>query len=283
MLKGNKLLILLGVFLLALTACGGGGKGSSSSPSASAPESSQPAGSASPSASQPASPAANAEPLKIGVIFSFTGSLAPMSDSMKEGIELFLDQNNRTFAGHPVEIKYEDDEGNPQVGLRKYRQLVDNEKVDILIGTTNSAVLGALTGEIAKDKKLTIVSNAASNGTSWANKNDYIWRVSHSNWQNGHAGAKYYYDNVGKTAIYIGPDFPAGHEVGEAFQAAFEAAGGKVLKSQFPKLGTNDFATYLTDIAQTKPDFVFIFLPGTDGMRFAQQYKQFGLQGKIPP
>jgi len=280
MWKRKRLLVLLAALLLVLSACGGGG--SSSSPSPSSAPSGSPSDSGSSAAPSSAPQQATKEPLKIGVIFSFTGSLAPLSDAMKEGIDLYLEENNNVIAGHPVEVIYEDDEGDPQVGLRKYRSLVDSQKVDLLIGTTNSAVLGALMGEIVKDQIPLIISNAASVGVSWDNKNDYAWRTSFSNFQNGSAGGKYWAENLGKTAIYIGPDFPAGHEVDAAFRYAFEGAGGKVVKSLFPKLGTNDFATYITDIASTKPDFVFAFLPGTDGVRFHQQYKQFNLLGQIP-
>jgi branched-chain amino acid transport system substrate-binding protein len=281
MWKRKRLLLLLAALMLVLSACGGGSSSSSPSPSA-APSSSADSGASSAPGNAPETPAANKEPLKIGVIFSFTGSLAPLSDSMKEGIDLYLAENNNVIHGHPVQVIYEDDEGDPQVGLRKYRSLVDNQKVDLLIGTTNSAVLGALMGEIVKDQIPLIISNAASVGVSWDNKNDYAWRTSFSNFQNGSAGGKYWAENLGKTAIYIGPDFPAGHEVDAAFRYAFEGAGGKVVKSLFPKLGTNDFATYITEIASTKPDFVFAFLPGTDGVRFHQQYQQFNLQGQIP-
>lgn len=58
--------------------------------------------------------------------------------------------------------------------------------------------------------------------------------------------------------------------------------GGKVVKEIYPKLGTNDFATYLTDVAQVKPELVFTFMTGSDGIRFVQQYNDFGLKGKIP-
>lgn len=220
--------------------------------------------------------------IKIGVILSSTGTFAPLAESIKNGFNLYLEENDNKLGGKKVEIKFEDDEANPQVALRKYRQLVKNEKVDILVGPISSAVAYALRDEVEKDKIILIDANAAGNDLSWSKKSDYIYRLSFSNWQNGSSAGEYLAKNVGKTAVVIAPDYPAGKEVVSAFKEAFEAAGGKVVKEIYPKLGTNDFATYLTDVAQVKPELVFTFMAGSDGIRFVQQYNDFGLKGKIP-
>ncbi|KEF36610.1 amino acid/amide ABC transporter substrate-binding protein, HAAT family [Schinkia azotoformans MEV2011] len=226
--------------------------------------------------------ATEAETIKIGLILSTTGTFAPLSEGIKNGFELYLEQHDGMLGGKKVELKLEDDEANPQVALRKYRQLVHSEKVNFLVGPISSAVVYALRDEVEKDKIVLIDANAAGDDLAWAKKSDYVYRTSFSNWQNGHSTGAYLANNVGKTAIAIAPDYPAGKEVVRAFKAAFEEAGGKVVKESYPKLGTNDFATYITDAANTKPDLVYAFFAGSDGIRFVQQYKDFGLQGKIP-
>ncbi|BCJ88212.1 ABC transporter substrate-binding protein [Effusibacillus dendaii] len=248
--------LVLGMLMIFMTACGNTATNSGSS--------------------------ASSQPVKIGVILSFTGTFAPLSESIKNGMELYFEQHNNSISNQKVEIKYEDDEGNPQVALRKYRQLVDSQKVDMLVGPISTPVLYALRDQIEKDKIVLIDANAAADDMSWDKKSDYVYRVSFSNWQNGSAGAKYFAEHVGKKAFVAGPDYPAGHENAEAFKAAFKAAGGTVVEEAYPKLGTNDFAAYMTQIAKANPDFVYAFATGTDGIRFVQQYKQFGLAGKVP-
>ncbi|MEX2462594.1 MAG: ABC transporter substrate-binding protein [Paenibacillaceae bacterium] len=270
---------LLVAFMLFLTACGSNGAspGSQTSPQTSPQASSQASSQATPQASA----AANNEPIKIGVLLSFTGSFAPLAESIKNGIDIYFAQHNGMIGNHKVELKYEDDEGNPQVALRKYHQLVDSEKVDMLVGPISSAVVYALRDQIEKDKILLIDLNAAANDISWAKKSNYIYRIAMSNWQSGSSGAAYF-ATLGKKAFVIAPDYAAGHENADAFERAYKAAGGTVIQSVFPKLGTNDFATYLTQITEAKPDIVFAIETGTDGIRLLQQYKQFGLLGKIP-
>jgi branched-chain amino acid transport system substrate-binding protein len=222
------------------------------------------------------------KPIKIGAILSFSGTFAPLSESIKEGMELYFELQGNKIGNRPVTIKYEDDEANPQVALRKYQQLVDSEQSDILVGPISSAVVYALRDPIERDKKILIDANAAANDLSWDKKSDYIYRVSISNWQDGAPAAEYFFKNFGQKAYIIAPDYPAGHEVMDGFKYEFTKAGGQIIKEAWPKLGNNDYASYLTDIANTKPDFVFAFFSGADAIRFVQQYDQFGLKGKIP-
>ncbi|MCL6593623.1 MAG: ABC transporter substrate-binding protein [Alicyclobacillus sp.] len=219
---------------------------------------------------------------KVGVILSFSGTFAPLSESIRNGFNLYLQQHNNMLGNYKVEVKYEDDQADPQVALRKYRQLVDGDKVNVLLGPISSAVAYALRDQVDKDHMLLIDANAAANDLSWKQKSDYVYRVSFSNWQNGSNAAAYFEKNLGKKAITVASDYAAGKEEIAAFKAAYEKAGGTVVKEIYPKLGTTDFGAYLTDIANQKPDMVYCFLAGTDAINFVQQYKQFGLQGKIP-
>lgn len=222
------------------------------------------------------------EKIKIGILLSQTGTFAPLAESIKNGFDLYLEEHDNMLGGRNVEIVYEDDEANPQVALRKYNKLVTSDKVNLLVGPISSAVVYALRDQVEKDKIILIDANAAGNDLSWDQKSDYVYRLSFSNWQNGSSAASYIANNIGKNAIAIAPDYPAGKEVISAFKSAFEASGGTVVKEIYPELGTNDFATYMTEISQVKPDVVYTFMTGSDGIRFVQQYSDFGLKGKTP-
>lgn len=223
-----------------------------------------------------------AETIKIGFILSQTGTFAPLSEGIINGFNLYLDENDGMLGGKEVEIKVEDDEANPQVALRKYRQLVQSEKVDLLVGPISTSVVYALRDEVEKDKIILIDANAAGDDLAWSEKSDYVYRTSFSNWQNGSSTAEYLANNIGKRAIVLAPDYPAGEENIRAFKAAFEAAGGEVIKEFYPQLDTNDFSPYLQEASAEKPDLIYAFFTGSDGIRFVSQYKELGLQGKIP-
>ena len=70
----------------------------------------------------------------------------------------------------------EDGEGDPQVSLRKYRQVVLNNDVDFIIAGDSSAVPYALRDEIEKDPKIMFVPISAALDISWEQKSEYIFR-----------------------------------------------------------------------------------------------------------
>lgn len=221
------------------------------------------------------------KPLKVGVLASMSGPFANTGEGLKKGYELYLDMNNRMVGNRKVEMIYEDDEANPQVALRKLHKLIDQDKVDLITGFTISNTLYAVRDEIDSRKVPTIVTGAAGNAVNYGLKSDSIYRVSSSGWMLGYATGAYAL-KLGKKAYVISYDNPAGYEQVNALTAAMEAGGGQVLKVEYPKPGTSDFATIMTQIAQSKPDVVLNVAPGGDSMRFVMQFKEFGLKDKIP-
>ena len=250
---------LAGAALLGVAGCGGGGGGGG----------------------QGGGGGGGNEPLKIGALLSFTGVFATLGESIRNGFDLFLEENDGQLGGRPVEVLYEDDEGDPQVALRGYRQLVDRDRVNLLVTPISSTVALALVDQINRDRILTVNPNAAANALSLDKKSDYVYRVSYSNYQLGTPGAAYFAENVGKTAVALAPDYPAGRETLPAFVAAYEEAGGEVLQELFPPLNNADYATYLTQIQDAGPEIVWAFFAGADAVNFAKQYRQFGLGESI--
>jgi branched-chain amino acid transport system substrate-binding protein len=97
-----------------------------------------------------------------------------------------------------------------------------------------------------------------------------IFRSSFSNWQPGYAMGQAMAAKGHKTAVSITWKYAAGDEMARGFKEAFEKAGGKVVKELNLPFPNVEFQALLTEIAATKPDAVFSFLPGA------------GLKGRIP-
>lgn len=250
--------------LIFLTACGSKDSGSTTS------------------GSNNSAGADNSKPIKIGAMLTLSGPFASVGEGAKKGIDLYFETKNYTINNRKVEVIYEDDENNPQVALRKYRKLIDQDKVDVLLGESSSTTLYAIRDEVNNDKIPLIVSIAAGDAIAWGKKSDYIFRSTPSNNQLGSAAGPYAAKSIGKKAYVVSSDTPTGYEQAAAFKATFEANGGQVIKIDYPKPGTSDFATYMSQIAEAKPDLVYSFGGGIDGMRFAMQYKTFGLKDKYP-
>src|SRR5690348_18490167 len=82
--------------------------------------------------SQPA--AAQAGPIRIGFLTVRTGPLAAGGKQMEQGIQLFLKEHNNTIAGRKVELIFADTGGNPAGAKTKTQELVERDKVHVVIG-----------------------------------------------------------------------------------------------------------------------------------------------------
>src|SRR6267143_537145 len=79
----------------------------------------------------------------------------------------------------------------------------------------------------------------------------------------------------------IAMDNNFGHEGIGGFQRVFEDAGGRVVQKTWAPLNTMDFAPYLTQVPRYVDAVVQVFVAG-QAVRFAQQYGESALHGKVP-
>lgn len=225
----------------------------------------------------PAVLAATKKPLKIGNLNSFTGAIAYAAENNVNGMTMYLDTVNWTIAGRKVEMIKEDDQFSPQIGLQKAKKLVESDNVDMLIGIQLSSVALAVLNYARQKKAFFICTGAGADAITYGHS-PYVFRTSLSSWQLSDPMATWTYNNLAKEFVTCGSDYAGGHDVIGEFAGPFTKRGGKVLKQIFPPLGTNDFSPYLTDIKSISPPATYNFMPGTDAVRYMQQYDQFGLK-----
>jgi branched-chain amino acid transport system substrate-binding protein len=205
-----------------------------------------------------------------------------LGEDVRRGFELYLEEKGGKLAGRAVEIIDEDGEGNPQVSIRKFRQVVLDQDADFIIAGDSSSVLYALRDEIEKNNKIMLVPIAAGNEIAWDLKSEYVYRLIFSNWQGGTTAAEYSANHLGKKAIVVASDYPGGDEALASFKAAFEANGGEIVETFRPPQGANDYASFINQMAQIEADFVFCFLVGSDSVRFLTQFHDAGMKDKLP-
>ena len=80
---------------------------------------------------------ADAPPLKIGMVYSYTGSTAAAGPIVDAAMNAWLAQHNGMIAGRKVEIIRRDDTGPaPDIARRLATELVVQDHVDFLVGAT---------------------------------------------------------------------------------------------------------------------------------------------------
>jgi hypothetical protein len=118
---------------------------------------------------------ADAPPLKIGIVYSYTGTSPDNGIVMDSALNAYLLQHNGTIAGRKVQLIRRDDTGvAPDVAKRMSQELIVQENVDFLIGATFTPNGIAMESVSTQAKKPFCIINAA--GTNILMKAPYTIR-----------------------------------------------------------------------------------------------------------
>jgi branched-chain amino acid transport system substrate-binding protein len=114
------------------------------------------------------------EPIRIGTTQSLTGPLADFGTNQLRGLQMWVgDVNARgELLGRPVELVHYDDGSDPERSAQLYQKLIEQDKVDLLIGPYSSAITMAAS-QVAEEHDFPMLTLGASA--------DQIWEQGYSN------------------------------------------------------------------------------------------------------
>ncbi|MFL6564938.1 MAG: ABC transporter substrate-binding protein [Burkholderiales bacterium] len=231
-------------------------------------------------AALPWSSQAQPEPIRIGFLTVRSGPLAAGGKQMEEGIQLFLKERNHTIAGRKVELVIADTAGNPAQAKTKVQELVERNKVHVVVGPLAAFEAIAIDDYIRQTRTPTVSCSAAAEDLTQRKPNPWFVRTVGTSAQPNHALGEYAAKTLGyKRVAIIADDFAYGHETAAGFQRTFEDNGGKVVQRLLPPLNVPDYGSYIAQIKRDV-DAVYAGFAGANGFRFLRQYREYGL--KLP-
>jgi branched-chain amino acid transport system substrate-binding protein len=223
---------------------------------------------------------AQAAPFKIGLLTVKTGPLAQGGIQMEQGIAAFLKEKNNTLSGTKVELLVADTGGNPAGAKTKAQEVIERDKVNVILGPLAAFELLAIT-DYVRDQATPLISLAAAEDVTQRKANPFVIRPSATSAQCCHVMGDYAAKELGfKRAATISEDFAFGYEQMAGFQRAFEDNGGKVVKKLWPPLVTPDYTPFIAQIGNV--DCVFNGFAGSNPVKFMRSYADLGLKGRIP-
>lgn len=225
-------------------------------------------------------PALAQEPIRIGFLTVRTGPLAAGGKQMEQGIQLFLKERHNTIAGRKVELIIADTGGNPAGAKTKTQELVERDKVHVIIGPLAAFEALAIDEYIRASGTPIVSCSAAAEDMTQRKLNRWFVRTVGTSAQANHALGEYAAKTLGyKRVAIIADDFAYGHEGAAGFQRTFEDNGGKVVQRLLPPLNVPDYGSYIAQIKRDV-DAIYAGFAGANGFRFLRQYREYGM--KIP-
>ena len=190
-----------------------------------------------------------AGPLRIAVLFPFTGDLSDFGQPFLQAAELAVNQINEAGGvnGQPIELVQGDSATSPQQAVEEARRLIDLEGVSAIVGPAGSGetlpVAESVTGPAGV---LEITMSATSPALTIANDNDFLFRTVISDAAQGVVMADVAREQGFESACVLYVNNAYGQGLNEAFADRFTAEGGTIT-AQVPH--EQEQASYASEIA----------------------------------
>lgn len=260
-----------------LAACGGGGGSSdpaSPTPGASSPSSGGDAG---------------ANPIKVGVMYSTTGSIAIVEKSLQDATFLAIEQintgtgpwaaNGKGIGGRQIQKVVVNPDSNWDLYNQMSKRLIDEDKVVCVLGCYTSASRKSVL-PVFEEKDSLLYYPVYYEGNECSSNVIYTGAAPN---QQITDSIPFCFKKFGPKGFFIGSDYIYPKESNRIAKAELVKAGGKVVGDEYAALGTTEFITIINKIKAAKPNFILSNLVGDSIPAFYRQFKDAGISSADMP
>jgi branched-chain amino acid transport system substrate-binding protein len=224
-------------------------------------------------------------PIKVGIIDTYTGPPAVYGNDALNGFKLALGEiNKKGVLGGKIEFTNRDDKFKVDIALSMAKELVMNEKVDLLVGTINSGVSLAVS-DYAKGEKIPfIVWISKTEKLTGEKGHRYAFSTAENTYMAGKAGGIALSKKPYLKYWIGGDDYEYGHAIADAAWRNLKQMKPKVelIGQSWWKVGEPDLVPYLTAILAAKPDAVIFATGGASMTNALKLIKTTGMSEKVP-
>ena len=235
------------------------------------------------------SASAQEKKLKIGVVYDLTGPLAGGGSELQYiGAKIVLDQFAKTgVEGYKIEAIYADAQSKPDVAINEAVRLVEQEKVDMLLGFYSSAQCVPVAARVEQLKKFMWITTCISSAVLENRNLKYVFRAQPSGAQFGLMTMDFINQNA-KTKLgkepkdlrvaIIHEDGAYGVDVSKGNEAGAKKAGFNIVLKEGYAATAPDLSALVTKLKRARPDVVFHTGYNPDITLLLRQAREQGLK-----
>ncbi|HEV3184892.1 MAG TPA: ABC transporter substrate-binding protein [Xanthobacteraceae bacterium] len=230
--------------------------------------------------------------IKIGVVYDYSGPLAAGGSELHGlGTKIMIDYFNAHggVAGYKIEPIYADAQSKPDVAINEAVRLIEQEKVDILLGFFSSAQCVPIAARVDQAKKFMWITTCISSAVLKGRNLHYVFRPQPSGNQFGLAStgflAAYAKEKLGKepkdvSIAIIHEDGAYGVDVASGTEEGAQKAGFNVVLTEGYSATAPDLSSLVTKLKRARPDVIFHTGYNPDITLFLRQAREAGLKFK---
>ena len=220
--------------------------------------------------------------IKIGVLATLEGALTTLGEDALRGMEVAMKQAGAKAGGKTIEVITFSTNASPDSAIRGARKLVEQDKVDILIGPVSGSEGIAIRDYSKTQPQVTVI-----NGSSGALETTYVtpspnffrFNMDGSQWLSGLA-TYVYNDKKWRKIATVAEDYSFPYTQLFGFIPEYCSLGGQIVEKFWVPLGTKDFASVIAKLPDDV-DAIYLGLGGGDAVNFFNQYGQAGGKAKL--
>jgi len=225
-------------------------------------------------------------PIKIGIIDTYSGPPTAFTYDVRDAFKLAIDEVNAKggVLKRKIEFTTRDDKFKVDLCLSSAKELVMMEKVDILMGTINSAGTLAVSEYCKAEKIPFLVTFSKSDKITGEKGHRYVFSITENTVMIGKAAAAGLAKKPYVKYWIAGDDYEYGHALADGVWGNLKKLkpGVELVGQSWWKVGEPELTPYLTAITAAKPDAVIFATGGGSMVNAMKAVKATGFSEKIP-
>jgi branched-chain amino acid transport system substrate-binding protein len=231
--------------------------------------------------------------VRLGVLYDLSGPFAAAgSVASSIGAQIAIDLANERggIAGkYKIQPVNADSQSKADVAINEVERLINQEKVDIVLGVYSSAHAVPLAAKLEEQKKILWITTAVATSVFKDRNLTYVFRAQIHSDQYGQASAGFLADNAQKLGAdvkdikvaIIHEDGPYGVGVGEAGERFAKERGLPVAMREAYSASAPDLSSLVTKLKRAQADVILHTGYNPDITLFLRQARESGLRFKM--
>jgi branched-chain amino acid transport system substrate-binding protein len=233
---------------------------------------------------QPTNPTGSAlqqQPIHIGTITPLTGAGSAYGPAMAKVAKTLVDDINQAggVGGRQIVLTQEDDETNPDAGVRAAHKLIDVDKVIAICGTWASAVTTAV-APIAWENKVMLFTTSGADSITKLPHQGYIIRTQPNTALQSMRAAQFLLSQGTKHAYDLSVQAPFANDMFTSIGAGLKQGGGEMLGLTVYDASKSSFRSEVDAALRGKPDTIFLNSYEPDLVVLLRDLYRAGYNGK---
>lgn len=201
---------------------------------------------------------AQAAPIRLATLTPLTGAGGPYGPVMVKAVKAVVDEVNAAggILGRKIELISEDDQTNPEAGVRAARKLIDVDKVSAIMGTWASSVTTAV-APLCWESKTFLCTVSGADAITALPHQGFLVRTQPNTTLQGRKFGEFALEQGAKKVYFLSPQTPFADSQFTNIKAAVEKAGGSAEKLIYDDKKPS-YRTEIDQVLAAKPDAIIL-------------------------